>query len=254
MVQASERNGTSKANINETERWASLLGGGALAVYGLTRRSWGGLTMALLAGSLIHRGVTKHCAAYQALGINTAEDNSDETGHETEGRPFGAATKSTLDAGGIHVERSVTINKSPEELYAFWRNLENLPRFMNHLEAVQVLDDKRSHWFAKAPAGATVAWDAEIVGERPNELIAWQSLEDADVCNAGHVRFEVAPGGRGTELKVDISYHPPGGTLGATIAKLFGEEPSQQIADDLRRFKQLMEAGEVATTEGQPQG
>jgi uncharacterized membrane protein len=146
---------------------------------------------------------------------------------------------------GIHVTEAVTINRSPEEIYRFWRNFENLPRFMDHLESVQVIDDRRSHWRARAPAGATVEWDAEIVEDRPNELIAWRSLERADVPNSGIVRFVRAPGNRGTEVHVELNYEPPGGTIGTLVAKLFGEEPSQQVADDLRHLKQIMETGEI---------
>ncbi|HYE76242.1 MAG TPA: SRPBCC family protein, partial [Blastocatellia bacterium] len=153
--------------------------------------------------------------------------------------------RETTETGGIRVKNSLIINSSPEELYKFWRNFQNLPRFMNHLESVQVTGDKRSHWVAKAPAGATVEWDAEITEDRPNEMIAWRSLEGADVDNRGSVRFERAPGGRGTIVKVDIEYNPPGGVIGAGIARLFGEEPSQQVQSDLRRFKQVIETGEV---------
>ena len=155
---------------------------------------------------------------------------------------------------GVPVERVVTISRSPEECYSFWRKLENLPRFMQHLEAVHVADDKRSHWVAKAPAGTKVEWDAEITEDRPNQLLAWRTLEGADVPNGGTVRFESAPPGRGTIVRVTLQYDPPAGRLGSVVAKLFGEEPDQQVRDDLRRFKQLMETGEVPTTEGQPAG
>lgn len=140
---------------------------------------------------------------------------------------------------------TMTINSSPDEVYRFWRDFENLPRFMSHLESVRITGDKRSHWVAKAPGGTTVEWDAEIIEDVPNKLIAWRSLEGADVENSGVVRFESAPGGRGTEVRVEIVYNPPGGVLGAGIAKLFGEEPGQQIKGDLYRFKQVMETGEV---------
>jgi uncharacterized membrane protein len=157
-------------------------------------------------------------------------------------------------AGVIRIAQSVTINRSPEEIYRFWRDLQNLPRFMKHLESVQATGDKRSHWVAKAPAGRTVEWDAEITEDRPNELIAWRSLEGADVDSVGYVRFERAPGGRGTIVKVEMRYSPPAGRFGATVAKLLGAGPEWKIKDDLRRFKQLMEVGEIITTEGQPAG
>jgi len=155
---------------------------------------------------------------------------------------------------GPRVEKSITINRSPEELYQFWHNFESLPTFMNHLESVRVIGDRRSHWVAKGPAGTSVEWDAEIITDKPNELIAWRSLEGSDVDNAGSVRFERAAGGRGTVLRVKLSYNPPAGRLGATIAKLFGESPEKQVLVDLHRFKQLMETGEIARTEGQPAG
>jgi uncharacterized membrane protein len=147
--------------------------------------------------------------------------------------------------GGIHVKRSITVARPREEVYSFWRDLQNLPRFMKHLESVAVTGDRRSHWKAKAPAGSSVEWDAEITADQPNELIAWHSLDEADVRNSGMVRFIQAPGDRGTEVHVDLRYDPPGGALGALFAKMFGEEPGGQIADDLHRFKQVMEIGEL---------
>ena len=151
---------------------------------------------------------------------------------------------------GVRVEYVTTIKKPIDEVYRFWRNFENFPRFMRHLESVRVSGDRHSHWRAKAPAGFTVEWDAEVVNERENEVIAWRSLPGADVRNSGSVRFEHAPGGRGTEVRVKLFYSPPAGALGKIVAQLFGEEPEQQIREDLRRFKQLMETGEVPLSEG----
>jgi uncharacterized membrane protein len=147
------------------------------------------------------------------------------------------------------VRHSVTVNRPIEEVYAFWHNFANFPRFMAHVQSVTV-SGKRSHWVAKAPAGMTVEWDAEIVEDRETELIAWRSLEDSDVQHSGKVRFVRAPGARGTEVRVDLAYVPPGGALGRAIAKLFGEEPEQQVRDDLRRVKQILEAGEIPISEG----
>jgi uncharacterized membrane protein len=146
---------------------------------------------------------------------------------------------------GIHVAHSVTINRPIEEVYDFWHDFENLPRFMLHLEQVRTTGDRRSHWKAKAPAGMSVEWDAVTTEDRPNELIAWRSVEGATVENSGSVRFRRAPGDRGTEVVVELHYDPPGGKVGASIAKLFREEPGQQVPDDLRRFKSVMETGEV---------
>jgi uncharacterized membrane protein len=233
-------------NVGEVERWASAIGGGALAVYGVTRllsgASLGGAVLALVGGALVYRGTTGHCNIYEAAGINTAGTSTDNP------------VVSVAASRGIKVEKSVTINKSPEELYRFWRRFENLPRFMNHLESVTTTTESRSHWVARAPAGTTVEWDAEVYNEKENELIAWRSLDGADVDNAGSVRFEPATGGRGTTVRVTLRYDPPGGALGAMVAKLFGENPEQQIEEDLRRFKQVMETGEIPTTEGQPSG
>lgn len=145
----------------------------------------------------------------------------------------------------IHVVKAITINRPRQEVYAFWHDFENLPRFMEHLESVQVTGAGRSHWKAKAPIGSKVEWDAEIIEDRPNELITWRALENADVANSGSVRFQDAPSGRGTEIIVELRYQPPGGRLGAAVAKLFGEEPGQQAGSDLRRLKQVLELGEV---------
>jgi uncharacterized membrane protein len=158
----------------------------------------------------------------------------------------GTITQRGRSAGsGIHVTQAITIKRPRNEVYGFWHNFENLPRFMAHLESVQVIDERHSHWKANAPAGTTVEWDAETVEDRLNELIAWRSLPDAAVPNSGSVRFKDAPGDRGTEVLVELRYQPPGGKLGALIAKLLGEEPEQQVRGDLRRFKQVMETGEI---------
>jgi uncharacterized membrane protein len=154
----------------------------------------------------------------------------------------------------IRVRSATTIRKSREEVYSFWRNFENLPRFMAHLESVETGADGRTRWCATGPAGMRVDWTAEIVEDRPNSMIAWRSLPGGDVVHSGIVGFADAPGGRGTEVHVDIEYAPPAGKAGATLAKLFGEEPHLQIRDDLRRFKQVMETGEVVRSEGTPEG
>jgi uncharacterized membrane protein len=153
----------------------------------------------------------------------------------------------------IRVTKSIAINRPLEELYSYWRQLENLPRVMRHLESVREIDVKQSRWIAAGPAGSRVEWDAEITTDRPNQLIAWQS-RGADVPNQGFVEFKRLPADRGTVVTVHLQYAPPTGRLGATIAKLFGRAPEQEIEIDLRRWKQLMETGEVATTEGQPSG
>jgi len=157
------------------------------------------------------------------------------------------------DKGIIHTRRAITVGRPVEEVYNFWHDFENLPQFMRHLESVTVTGERRSHWKAKAPAGASVEWDAETTDDRPNELIAWRSVEGSDVYNAGTVRFREAPGGRGTEVRVDIEYDPPFGKLGSKVAMLWREEPGQQVQDDLRHFKQVMETGEIVVSDSTKQ-
>lgn len=215
-------------DVDETQRLLFALGGTAAALVGLSRRNIAGAVLALLGGSVVYRSLTG-------------------------GWPL--AAKNGIDADySVRVDTAVTIDKPASELYSFWRNFENLPRFMTHLESVTVQNGNRSHWVARAPMGRTVEWDAEIINEEPDRLIAWRSVGDADVESAGSVRFEEAPGGRGTEVHVKMEYMPPAGVAGALVAKLFHEEPSQQVKDELRHLKQLFETGEVATNDGQPRG
>src|SRR6266545_1006356 len=222
-------------NITETERWGSMIAGAALIATGIYKRSAAGWALALLGGDLVRRGATGHCYLYEALGVRTAPLGQ------------GAETPSVPYELGVRVEKALTVNKPREEVYQFWHNFENLAKFMDHLECVKKIDDKRSHWVAKAPAGREVSWDAEIVNEIENELIGWRSLPGAQVDNAGSVTFKSAPDGRGTEVRVLLQYNPPGGAVGALFAKLWGQEPGDQIQADLMRFKQIMEAGEVPT-------
>lgn len=161
----------------------------------------------------------------------------------------GQTAKRNSNGRGIRVQRSITINRLPEDVYAFWRDFQNLPRFMRHLESVQMTEDGRSHWKAEAPAGMSVEWDAEMTEDRPNELIAWRSLEGAEVENSGRVQFARAPGGRGTEVAVDLHYSPSGGVITAKLAKLFHRAPGQEVNDDLRSFKQVMETGEIVVSD-----
>lgn len=153
----------------------------------------------------------------------------------------------------LHVAKAVTIRRPRSEVFSYWRDLEHLAQFMHHVESVVALSDRRSHWVVAAPGGP-LEWDADIVGERAGELLSWRSLEGSEVMNEGTVRFKDAPADRGTEVHVELSYDAPAGKVGAAIAKLFGEEPGQQLTDDLRRFKQVMETGEVVLSEGSLEG
>jgi len=224
-------------NVGDAERWLSLAGGGFLVWLGLQKRSLGGLGLAALGSSLVYRGATGHCSVYSALHVDTAGHN-----------PMAAVAAGR----GVKVVCSVTINRPARDLYDFWRNFENFPRFFKHLVSVKA-EGNRSHWVTRGLAG-NVEWDAEIINEEVDRLIAWRSLEGSQVSTAGSVHFNELSNGRGTEVRVDLKYDPPGGKLGSWLAWLFGQDPQQSIRDDLRRFKQLMEAGEIATVEGQSSG
>lgn len=228
-------------NVGKTERVISGLAAAAVAVVGLRRKRLRPLLLPL-AANLISRAVTGRCPVNRALGRNTARRGRV--------RPVASVRRGE----GIKVEKSVIVNRRPPEVYRFWRNFENLPRFMDHLESVAVIDETRSHWVAKAPAGTRVEWDAVIHNEIEDELIAWRSLPGSDVGNAGSVHFTPLDDGNRTEVRVVLSYDPPAGKVGAALAKLLGEEPSKQIEDDLRRFKQVIEGAEVPGNSRQSAG
>jgi uncharacterized membrane protein len=227
-------------NVGDKERLLSFLGGSALGLYGLSRFSWGGLALAAVGGSLIYRGMSGHCSLYQALDVSTAT-------------PRGPAT--SIRAGhGVKVEESTIVGRDAATLWHFWRKLENLGRFMQHLERVEELDERRSRWVACGPLGYPITWEAEIINEKENELIAWRSVDDSNVDTAGSVHFRELPHGRGTEVRVVLKYDAHAAQLAAPLARIMGQSPQQQIHEDLRRFKQVMESGETATTESQPRG
>lgn len=223
-------------NVHTAERWASA-GAGLLLAGGSLRYGWRGVPGLLAGAALVHRGVTGKCQVYRALGMRT--------------EPNAAAVPYEL---GVRARAAITIARPRDEVFAFWRDLTNLPRFMRHLVSVDVQDEKCSRWVAEGPGGRQFRWNAEIIAETPGEKIAWKSLPESDLDSAGSVRLSDAPGGRGTEIRVEMQYNPPAGAVGAYVAKLFGREPEQQMASDLRRLKQLLESGEIASTEGQPKG
>lgn len=207
---------------------------------GLRRKSLPGLGLSLAGGALVQRGLTGHCALYETFGIDTAGYSNPALGVRAR--------------HGCKVETSIAVNRPAGELYRFWRKLDNLPRIMSHLETVELIDNVRSRWTAKAPLRMQAHWEAEIVNEEEGTLIAWRSIPGSQVDTAGSVHFVSAGEGRGTLVNVALKYDPPGGKVGAALAALLGEPVESQIHEDLRRFRQWMEAGEVATTEGQPAG
>ena len=226
-----------RVNVGPRERGLSVAAGLAGIYLVLSRRPniKIALPMAMDAGYMIYRGATGHCVLYQMMEINRSLEGNK----------------------GIQVQRAVTINMPRDQLYRIWRNFENLPRFMKHLQRVDVDEatgGRRSHWVAKAPFGRDIAWDAEITEDRENEMISWRSLPGALVKSMGTVRFVDAPNTLGTIVHVVMQYNPPGGSLGALIARFFGEEPGQQLRSDLRNYKMMMETGEIASVEGQPSG
>jgi uncharacterized membrane protein len=213
--------------MDHPERWATALGGAALVVWGAKKLSREhlpvGALLATTGASLIWRSA-----------------------RDTRARLSGSH--------GTGVEESVAINRGPEEPYEFWRNLELLPMVMPQLASVEIVGHRRSHWIAKGPAGWRTEWYADIINDIPNQLLAWHTVEGSELVSAGSVHFEPGPVGRGTVVRVKLQYDPPGGKLGAAFAWAFGEDPSHVIREGLRRFKQLMETGEIPTTEGQPRG
>lgn len=228
-----------RRNVGGTERLISIGGGLALAITGLSMRSSRGLLLAACGGSLLYRGLSGHCYGYELLGIHTNGPDS--------------AQASIPHSQGVHVVQTVTIQQPVAKLYTFWREFSNLPRFMKHIDHVETIDVERSHWRISTVMGV-VEWDAVIVTDEPNQTIAWQSVEGSRVACAGSVRFKELPAKFGTQVDVNLRYDGPGGRAGSFLASLFGQSPNQLIREDLRRFKQFMETGEIPTTTGQPTG
>lgn len=165
-------------------------------------------------------------------------------------RVVGGKRIHTLPYGyGIKLKKSVTIDRPPDQLYNYWRNLESIPKLFDNLLSVDVIDEKHSHWKLNVPGGVVLEWDAEITIDRENEMIGWHTMDGADIANAGYVRFLRATGGRGTVVRVALQYNPPAGKLGASLATVVGKRPGAVIEEALRKFKQFMETGEVPMTE-----
>lgn len=222
-------------NVEDWERLLSVAIGAGWLAHAARRRQLAGAVGAL---GLIARGAAGFCPVNAAIGRGRRRDDTR--------RALGGSH-------GIGVREVVTIECSADDVFAFWNHPDNLPRFMRNVERVQLLDDGRSHWVVRGPAGVTLEWDAEIINEIDGELIAWRSLPGADVASAGSVRFRPR-GHHRTEVTVALQYEPPGGKTGATLAWLSGQSPASQLRADLRRLKQLMETGEVPTVAGQPAG
>jgi uncharacterized membrane protein len=217
-------------NVGRAERYGSLIGGAALLTTGLSRRSIPGLLLAFAGGALILRGLSGHCRLYRSIGVSTSSQGRFGVPHGT----------------GRKVEKTIEIDRQPQEIFRFWRNLENLPEFMDNIESVTMMDDHRSHWVAKAPGGRRLEWDAEIVNEHPGEMISWQTLPGASIQSAGTVRFSPTADGRGTKVRVVFEYHPPGGALGDGVGRMIGRDAASQVGHDLARLKQILEQGHAS--------
>jgi len=216
-------------NMSDADRWLSIAAGIGLAAFGLSRqKGFTGWALVGFGALLVRRGASGHCHTYELFGINTAGTGQD-TRHALGGR------------SGIIVDESVIINQPIEVLYRFWRNLENLPQFMRHLDSVERITETLSRWRANGPGNSVVEWNAEIINEVPNKVIGWQSVEGSDVVSAGSVNFDNLGQDRGTRVRVRLQYNPPGGKVGAAIVRLLGRDPATEIREDLLQFKQMVE-------------
>lgn len=225
--------GASHANVGTRERIASIAGGALVAAYGLKRFSVGGMALIAAGGALLVRGLSGFCPLNAAIGRDSSEGQQ----------------------RGIELQTSLTVDRPRSEVYDYWRRLENLPQFMKHLADVRQVSARHSEWVARVPKDmGTIEWDAEIVAEEEDQRLAWRSVNGADVDHAGEVRFEDAPGGRGTEVHVNLAYRPPAGGIGKAASRLLNPAFEQMVKEDLRRFKHVMETGEMPTIEGQPVG
>lgn len=229
-----------EVNVGQAERQASLIAGSLLFIFGFVR-SFRGLIWAVLGGALLYRGVTGHSYLYAKLGRRGRTER---------------AEAAWAGGRGIRVEETMTVNRPPEEVYAFWRRFDNLPGFMTHLRSVTLTDDRHSHWVVSAPGPLpmTVEWDGEIVEDRENSLITWRSLPTSQMDMAGSVHFHQAPGDGGTEVRVRLAYSPPYGAFGAVYGRVFNWMTAAQVRRDLLRLKSSIESGEEATTSRQPSG
>lgn len=226
-------------NVGHAERWISVLAGSALAIYGLDRRDRGGALLALAGAALVHRGVTARCSVYSALSLSSA-DEAPQRVHDGEPASRAAVFRAS-DA--VKVERSITVNAEPARLYALWKDPVNLPLFMDWLDEVHPIDGRHARWRARGPAGMTIEWVAEVINEVPDSLIAWKSVENPDIKNAGSVHFRPRPSGDGTEVRLVFEWVPPGGRAGMAVAKLLGNDPANRITEGLEKFKAFAEQG-----------
>lgn len=231
---------SAEANVGELERWLSVVGGAALALYGVERRGAGGALLALAGAELVRRGVSGRCLLYDALGISTEGDSRLGAMPHDDGPTSRGAVLQARNA--IKFEHVVTVGRPAAECYALWRNPENLPRFMSHVESVERMSDTSARWRLRLPGAGAVTLTAQVINDLPNELIAWKSTEDSTIATAGSVHFRPSAGGRGTDVRLVMEAEPPGGgSMPKGLAKLLGKAPDAMLREDLQRFKQVAE-------------
>lgn len=229
-----------RENIGDVQRVLSVIAGMVFLASGLSRRNWSSAVLVTIGGGLLYRAISGYCPALGAMGIDTSGGN--RLGRPSNTNRLGRRKVHTDRA--TKIQRAIEINRPANDIYRFWRSLDNLPRIMSHLDSVQVINDRLSHWVVKTIPGAPkVEWDAEIINEVENQRLGWRSLQGADVDNTGSVEFKPTDDGQRTWLTVTLQYEPPGGEFGAAVAKWFGEDPNTKIAEDLQRFKEEMETG-----------
>ncbi len=234
------RHASSRVNVGEVERWASAVGGGLLVLHGLRRGTFGGLALATLGGALVYRGVTGHSQVYCALNIDTSgKHRADAEEHVHK---------------GVLIKHATTINRTPMEVYDFVKDPANHHRYMEHVQSVEAGEDGTFRWAIEGPFGSTWRFQSRHINEQPGHLVAWKTLPGGDIESAGAIRLEPAWDGRGTEVTMEINFEPPAGAVGIAIARILGHDPDAQVRENLRRLKNLLEAGEIPTTEGQPSG
>ena len=229
-----------EVNVGRTERIASAVGGAALAAAGARERGVRGTLLGLIGLALVHRGVSGHCAVYGTMGVDTAHPAR-----------RGRLPEDAAEDAAISVSASVNVARPAEELYAFWRDFRNAPRYMDRIVRVEVLDELRSRWTASGPTGQSWEWESEVTEDVPGELIAWESLPGSDLPNRGWVQFIPAREGQ-AEVRYFVEFDPPAGIVGQAIARVFNEAPREMARGDLRRFRALMESGEIPAGTGAP--
>lgn len=227
-----------RPNVGDEGRVASLVAGLGLTFYGLHRGSWIGAASFLVGASLLHRGWTGYCALYEQLGIDSTGKPQDRPGVRAQ--------------HGRKIVAKIEVNRDRRDVYDFWRNFQNLPRVMRHLKAVAPIDGTRSRWTAYAPLGQTLSWEAEIINERYDEMIAWQSVPGSQVATAGSVHLDDSSSGKGTEITITLKYDPPGGHLADRIAHLLGQSLEDELKSDLHAFKKSLESDEWPIADDQP--